>query len=103
MNDSSEMILQKEPPLTGRSLMYGAFLKMVEERLPEFCSRQQAEQAMDGLLRARTMANLFSRGRGPHGILFGKRMVYQKQELIAWLEKYFTERSRPINVKGLKK
>ena len=74
--------------------MHSKFLQMVEERLPEFCSRQQIEQAMDSLLKSRTLANLFSCGKGPHGVLIGKRMVYPKQELMVWLKKYLAERSQ---------
>ena len=78
--------------------MFDDFLEMVDSRLPEFCSRRKAEEAMDGLLKARTLANLDSKGIGPGGILVGKKIMYKKSDLLNWLKGYLlkTEPSKAI-------
>lgn len=64
------------------------FLNLVESRLPEFCSRRDAEKAMEGLLKARTLANLDSKGIGPGGKLLAGKTVYSKMVFLSWLQSY---------------
>lgn len=65
-----------------------SYLSLVRSRLPEFCSRRQAAQAMDGLLSHRTLANLSSQGKAPRGVLMGKQVYYRREEFILWLGQY---------------
>lgn len=45
-----------------------------------------------GLLNARTLANLDSLGKGPSGkIRVGKKVAYPVADLVAWMEKRFSD------------
>ena len=73
--------------------MHTQFLETVAERLGPFCTRREAEEAMSGLLKARTLANLDSKGIGPGGALHAKKVLYQKHNFIAWLQGYLQQHS----------
>ena len=68
--------------------MYSEFLQMTESRLDKFCSRRDAENATNGVLKARTLANLDSAGTGPGGVLLGKKVFYQREVFLKWLDLY---------------
>ncbi len=51
-------------------------------------ARQSIKEFSGGILNPRTMANLDSRGEGPKGRIRidGRKVAYDVDELIAWLE-----------------
>jgi hypothetical protein len=48
-------------------------------------ARREVERFSGGLLKARTMANLDSQGKGPERVRSGGRTAYPARALAAWL------------------
>jgi len=69
--------------------MNKANLLKLKERWPSpYVTREKVGEFSGGILNPRTMANLDSRGEGPKGRIkiYGKKIAYPVDELIAWLE-----------------
>lgn len=62
--------------------------------MPGWFHRKTAEQKMGsvgGLLKARTLANMDSRGVGPGGKMVNGKRMYEKQHFLLWLRNYLEE------------
>lgn len=61
-------------------------LNELAHSLPPIITRQELERLTGGLLKARTLANLDSAGRGPsQKIRYGRKIAYERKALLAWL------------------
>jgi len=62
-------------------------LSKMFEGLPPFIARTDVSYYSGGLLNSKTMANFDSLGTGPAGrVRIGRKIGYEKNSLIAWLE-----------------
>lgn len=55
------------------------------EKVPEIIPRTKVPALLGGLLSRGYLQNLDSKGLGPRRIMLGRRCVYFKVDLIAWL------------------
>jgi hypothetical protein len=61
-------------------------LDSLRRELPPTFTRATAVKMLGGLFTAGTLANLDCRSEGPGGSLIGRKMVYERESFIAWLE-----------------
>lgn len=60
---------------------------LAESWTAPFVERQHLTKFSGGVLNARTMANLDSKGKGIRGrISIGRKVLYPVQEVVAWME-----------------
>jgi hypothetical protein len=62
-------------------------LDSLRRELPPTFTRATAAKMTGGLFTAGTLANLDYRGEGPGGSLIGRKMVYERESFVAWLER----------------
>jgi len=65
------------------------FSELLHE-LPPLIPRCQVPKLLGGLYSAKYLANLASLGEGPPFIRIGRKIVYLREGLIAWLESRIT-------------
>jgi|APHig6443717817_1056837.scaffolds.fasta_scaffold07726_2 hypothetical protein len=54
--------------------------------LPPLVTRQELEKLTGGLIKARTLANLDCKGKGPlQKMRIGKKVAYGKEAVLKWL------------------
>lgn len=64
----------------------------LRELLPAFITRKEAEEQTMGLIKARTLANLDSKGTGPEKrVKFKRRVAYEKEAFLIWFAKHLVE------------
>ncbi|GHV52003.1 hypothetical protein FACS1894168_4190 [Deltaproteobacteria bacterium] len=63
-----------------------AIIDSLRRELPPTFTRATAVKMMGGLFTAGTLANLDCLGKGPGGALIGRKMVYEREAFVAWLE-----------------
>ena len=73
--------------------MFDAFLKSVEDRLPDRPSRRELADVTK-LFSPRTLANMDAAGKGIGGMLYGKRVLYEKSAVLVWLRQYLEGHAR---------
>lgn len=62
--------------------------KNMIERLPVTMSRTEVPKLLGGIVSSKSLANADSLGVGPEGrFKIGRRVCYQTDQLLAWLEK----------------
>ena len=62
-------------------------LESLRRELPPTFTRATAAKMTGGLFTAGTLANLDCHGKGPGGSLIGRKMVYERESFVSWLEK----------------
>lgn len=66
------------------------FLSSLKDNLPVIFTREEAAKQLGGLLCAKTLANFDARGLGPKlKQRIGKKVVYEREDFLAWLESRF--------------
>jgi len=60
-------------------------LSCLMANLPPIVARNKIEHYLPGLFSRRYMQNLDSQGRGPKKFKIGAKVVYQREDLLAWL------------------
>ncbi|WP_457756064.1 hypothetical protein [Thermodesulfatator indicus] len=65
--------------------------------LPPLFARKEVEKLLPGVISRRTLENLDSMGRGPKGIGNGKKILYVREEFVAWLINYLREKNKVVN------
>ena len=78
-------------------------IQEVTAKLPPFFTRRIAEQALNGLLHRRTMANLDAKQIGPGGSMVRGKRMYQRQEFLNWLRSYLETSRASAQRKGNRK
>ncbi len=68
-------------------MRFDDYLATLEKKLPEWFSRRAFADAT-GLFTVGTLANMDSAKKGPIGKRFGKRVLYEKRQTLAWLRAY---------------
>lgn len=62
-------------------------IKSLLDRLPPIIARVEVQKLLGGVICSKTLANADSLGTGPKGrIKIGRRVAYDTQELLTWLE-----------------
>jgi hypothetical protein len=56
------------------------------DSLPPMLARERVEQALGGVISAKTLANNDSLGTGPKRFRVGRKVVYNTVDLLEWLE-----------------
>jgi len=69
------------------STEFQEYLKYLEDALPAWSSRDDVS-AITKLGTARTFANWDSASKGPGGLRFGKKVMYEKTTVIKWVKKH---------------
>ncbi len=59
-------------------------VERLKEGLPIVFARTEVDKLTGGALKARTLANWHSQGKGPDFVRDGKRVVYEKESFIQW-------------------
>lgn len=62
-------------------------LEVLHQELPPIFSRKHVEEMTGKLIRRQTLANLDSKGDGPPLIRLGKKVGYEKDSFLKWIEK----------------
>jgi len=62
-------------------------MQLLEELPPEF-GRKAIDSIMPGVIRAKTLANLESLGKGPNSHKIGRTVFYQRDEFVEWFIKH---------------
>jgi hypothetical protein len=62
-------------------------LDSLRRELPPTFTRATAVKMMGGLFTVGTLANLDCLGKGPGGVLIGRKKIYERESYIAWLER----------------
>lgn len=87
--------------------MVESIIQELEVILPNHFHRKTAVQAMDsttgGLLKARSLANMDSRGDGPGGTLVKGKRMYEKPVFLAWLRTYLEKSGASVAARKSKK
>jgi hypothetical protein len=64
-------------------------LSKLYSELPPLFTRQEIARNLGGVLTAKTLKNIDSKGRGPEvGQRLGKKFVYEKDSFIRWFKNY---------------
>jgi hypothetical protein len=58
----------------------------LEKALPPIISRKEVPRFLGGAISLGHLQNLDSEGKGPKRFFLGKRVVYRRADLLAWLE-----------------
>lgn len=66
------------------------FLKSLRQELPPTFTRVVASRMTGGYIAVGTLANLDSKNLGPGGILVGKKILYERETFLSWLEQRIT-------------
>lgn len=61
----------------------------IREMLPAVFTRKQAASCLNGLLSAHSLSNLDSLGQGPAKQRIGRRVMYERETFVDWLENHF--------------
>ncbi len=62
--------------------------------LPPIFARKDIEKLLPGVISPRTLENLDSLGKGPKGIINGKKILYTREEFVDWLINYLREKNQ---------
>lgn len=65
-------------------------VEILRSVLPSIFFRAHLTTLTSGALNGRTIANLQSAGKGPPGFYCGKRMCFERESFLLWLEAYST-------------
>ena len=60
-------------------------LSDLTDKLPPIISRDRVEKYLGGVITAKNLANLDSLGEGPPRMRIGRKIAYQTDSLLAWL------------------
>lgn len=61
-------------------------LAALTQKLPPIISRDRIEKYLGGIITAKRIANLDSLGEGPPRVRIGRKIAYQTDLLLDWLE-----------------
>ena len=67
-------------------------LSILHRTLPPVIARKDIQLHLGGLISSGYLANLDSQGRGPRTIKSQRRVAYLREDLIAWLEIWLSEK-----------
>lgn len=56
------------------------------EQYPARFGRQEVEKLFPGIIKAKTLAELACRGEGPPYIKFRRRVVYERESFLRWMD-----------------
>lgn len=62
-------------------------LSALSEKLPPIISRDKIEKHLGGIITSKRIANLDSLGEGPPRIRIGRKIAYQTDLLLDWLQR----------------
>lgn len=62
-------------------------VRQLRATLPLVFKRSQVEDLTGGMVKAKTLANLDSLGKGPERFRLGKLVAYEREAFLAWLER----------------
>lgn len=74
----------------GDNMSEGLFAS-IYDKLPSYLSRKDVGKFFGAIISPRYMANLDSINKGPVRLRIGRKTVYRKEDLIAWLQARTTE------------
>ena len=60
-------------------------IESLRQALPPVFSRKETEKALGGILKASTLANLDSQGKGPPRKYLSNTVVYERGSFLVWL------------------
>ena len=72
------------------------FFQELHRILPAFVTRKEIGKHLGHIISPRYLANLDSLGKGPQRVQMGRKVVYQREDLIAWLESRITINAKCI-------
>lgn len=64
----------------------GTFFDGLLNQLPEYATRKEIGDCIGNFMSPRYLANLDCIGKGPTRVRMGRRVVYKREDLIAWLQ-----------------
>lgn len=68
-------------------------LEKLKEQLPPIFSRETASKMLGGIFSPKTLSNFDAAKKGPpKRIKFGKKVAYEKNDFIEWLEGMYKEK-----------
>ena len=62
-------------------------IEKLKQSLPQVFGRTAIEELMPGLINPKTLANLSSIGQGPQTFKQGRKVFYERDSFLEWLEK----------------
>ena len=74
-----------------------SFFQDLHKILPPFVTRKEVDKHLGHIISPRYLANLDSLGKGPPRVRMGNgKVVYKREDLIAWLENRITPLAKRI-------
>lgn len=63
--------------------------ELMEQELPSYFPRSEADKFTHGLIKSATLANLEKAKCGPPIVYVGKKACYLKDEFVKWIREYY--------------
>lgn len=61
-------------------------IEKLRETLPLAFGRTEIERLLPGVISSKTLANYSSMGNGPNSYRLGRKVIYEKEDFLNWLE-----------------